>query len=112
MADQRNCPNCGAPIEPFDYKCRYCGTTYLDLGVIDFDRHTPFFLRIKLFGKTCVMAVQPNFLNARFERSGACLFADDHVLEDAITPKTIIDMQFESTPIDGVYSVSYQEESI
>lgn len=28
----RNCPNCGAPISPYEAKCKYCGTMYLDLA--------------------------------------------------------------------------------
>lgn len=43
----RNCPNCGAPLELVEYKCPYCGTLYLDLTMIDFDNKTPFFLTIK-----------------------------------------------------------------
>jgi hypothetical protein len=27
----KNCPNCGAPIDPYRVKCEYCGTTYFDL---------------------------------------------------------------------------------
>lgn len=24
-----NCPNCGAPVDPFAGKCEYCGTSYV-----------------------------------------------------------------------------------
>jgi hypothetical protein len=27
----KNCPNCGAPIDPYRVKCEYCGTMYFDL---------------------------------------------------------------------------------
>lgn len=28
----KNCPNCGAPIDPYQVKCEYCGTMYFDLA--------------------------------------------------------------------------------
>ena len=28
----RNCPNCGAPIDPYKVKCEYCGTMYFNLA--------------------------------------------------------------------------------
>ena len=28
----KNCPNCGAPIDPYRVKCEYCGTMYFDLA--------------------------------------------------------------------------------
>ena len=34
---KNNCPNCGAPLDPFKYKCEYCGTSIIDLGVLDLD---------------------------------------------------------------------------
>lgn len=42
-----NCPNCAAPIEPELNKCPYCGTTYFDMGCIDFENEKPFYLKIK-----------------------------------------------------------------
>ena len=29
MAELRNCPNCGAPVEKQSDKCSYCGTLYI-----------------------------------------------------------------------------------
>lgn len=31
----KNCLNCGAPYELFEYKCPYCGTLYLDLLLLE-----------------------------------------------------------------------------
>lgn len=28
----KNCPNCGAVIDPYRVKCEYCGTMYFDWG--------------------------------------------------------------------------------
>ena len=55
----RNCPNCGAPLELVEYKCSYCGTLYLDLTMIDFDNKTPFFLTIKQNGMLITQKVKP-----------------------------------------------------
>lgn len=33
-----NCPNCGAPFEIETHKCPYCGTSYFDMGCIDFEK--------------------------------------------------------------------------
>ena len=30
-----NCPNCGAPLEPYKVHCDYCGTYYFDLNAFD-----------------------------------------------------------------------------
>lgn len=55
----RNCPNCGAPLEIEEYKCPYCGTLYLDLTMIDFDNRIPFFLTIKQNGMLITQKVRP-----------------------------------------------------
>lgn len=42
----RNCPNCGAPIDVTNNKCEYCGTSYFDLSCIPLNE--PFFLTINV----------------------------------------------------------------
>ena len=42
-----NCPNCFAPIEPYECKCKYCGTWYFDLAAFDFDDNKPCYIKIK-----------------------------------------------------------------
>ena len=43
-----NCVNCGAPIDSDAEKYPYCGTSYFDLTAIDFTRHEPIALRLRL----------------------------------------------------------------
>lgn len=43
----KNCPNCGSPLEVGEIKCKYCGTSYLDLTGIDFTSNEPIFLTLK-----------------------------------------------------------------
>ena len=61
----RNCPNCGAPLELGKYKCPYCDTLYLDLSMINFDEQEPFFLTIKKDGALITQKVMPQ--TASFE---------------------------------------------
>lgn len=38
MNSRRNCKNCGAPINPANHICEYCGTPYYDVVGISNDR--------------------------------------------------------------------------
>lgn len=42
-----NCPNCFAPIEPYQCKCKYCGTWYFDMAAFDFDDNKPCYIKIR-----------------------------------------------------------------
>lgn len=55
----KNCPNCGAPINPDSIHCDYCGTTYLDFPTIDFDKRSPIYIRLKQNGYDIVSRVIP-----------------------------------------------------
>lgn len=45
MLNNKNCINCGAPIDAETIKCPYCGTSYFDFT--DIDVMSPVILRIK-----------------------------------------------------------------
>lgn len=51
----KNCPNCGAVIEPNKNECEYCGTSYFDLSAINFSEGKPIYLKIKteMNGRNC-----------------------------------------------------------
>lgn len=44
----RNCPNCGAPIDPYKCKCEYCGTYYYDLTNINLINGEPCYIQFKI----------------------------------------------------------------
>lgn len=64
MSKNRNCKNCGAPIDIKSNKCPFCGTSYFDLSDIEIDK--PVFLKIKfnnqlLITKACCTSCDINF---------------------------------------------------
>lgn len=42
-----NCPNCGAPWNPYSYRCEYCGTYAFDTTAWDLDENTPCYVTFK-----------------------------------------------------------------
>lgn len=43
----KNCPNCGAALDPYSVKCVYCGSICLDFSCIDLEYNTPCYIRMK-----------------------------------------------------------------
>ena len=42
-----NCPNCGAPIEPYVFKCAYCGSWYFDFAAFDCNTDKPVYVKFR-----------------------------------------------------------------
>ena len=42
-----NCPNCGAPLEPYKCKCEYCGTWYFDFTTFDMSKDVPYYVKFR-----------------------------------------------------------------
>lgn len=57
-----NCPNCMAPLEPFQCKCKYCGTWYFDFAAFDFNDNKPCYISMK-YGNTRVQFLAQPELN-------------------------------------------------
>ena len=56
-----NCPNCGAPIDPFHTKCEYCGTYYFDMTVFDINK--PVYIKIDTGNEILTALVKTNGIN-------------------------------------------------
>jgi len=41
----KNCPNCGAPIEPYKCKCEHCGTWYFDFAAFNVTDGSPCYVK-------------------------------------------------------------------
>ncbi len=52
-----NCPNCAAPLKPYQSRCDYCGSYYIDTTVFDFDNYTPTYMKTKYQGKIVTLRV-------------------------------------------------------
>ena len=55
-----NCPNCGAPINPYSVKCEYCGTICFDFTAIDLESDKPVFVKIRTHMGTITSLAIPN----------------------------------------------------
>ena len=65
MAENRNCPNCGAPYDVQLNKCPYCGTSYFDLSCLQIG-DKPFYLKIKDSARGITVTQKCYLRNASF----------------------------------------------
>ena len=42
-----NCPNCGAPLEPYKCRCEFCGTYYFDFTAFDMSKNDPYYVKFR-----------------------------------------------------------------
>ena len=54
-----NCPNCSAPIDPFSWRCAYCGTYVFDFSAWDLTDGKPTFIKFKTPQGTITSLARP-----------------------------------------------------
>ena len=55
-----NCPNCGAPLNPYVWRCEYCKAYIWDTSAMDFDDGSPCFVKIKTKEGTITTLAKPH----------------------------------------------------
>ena len=95
-----NCPNCGAPIEPFKNKCEYCHTSYFDLSSIDINDNKPFYLKLKYNNiimtqlVQCVPTINLNLTQDRIY----CHKGNELITSFLAVPSLSTDLSFKAIP--------------
>lgn len=86
----KNCPNCGAPLDPYAVHCAYCGTYYFDLSAFDCSKKC--FVKFKTFigGQECYVTAlaRPSLEEAEVKCDTAdCCDYKGNVLRRVVTNK-------------------------
>lgn len=80
LMEKLNCLNCGAPIEPFNHRCKYCGTSYFDLTSMDINGDKPFYLKIKIDNKIITQLVRASSKSFTLEQNNIYLGINNNML--------------------------------
>ena len=108
-----NCLNCGAPIEPFNHKCKYCGTSYFDLTSMDINENKPFYLKIKIDNKIITQLVRASFKSVTLEQNSIYVEADKNMSYKYLNSQSLfINIEFQAVPDSaGCLSKVYIEDN-
>lgn len=94
-----NCLNCGAPIEPFNHKCKYCGTSYFDLTSMDINGNKPFYLKIKIDNKIITQLVKVSSNSITLKQSNIYVEADKNMSYKYLNSQSLfINVEFQAVP--------------
>lgn len=101
----RNCPNCGAPLQAEVCKCPYCGTSYFDFCAMNIEDGKPFYLKFsteskgKLIEITALVKILPNF-NISFETDWNYAMNNMDKIVSRVASRSIctFNMAFEAIP--------------
>lgn len=99
LMENLNCLNCGASIEPFNHKCKYCGTSYFDLTSMDINENKPFYLKIKIDNKIIIQLVRASAKSVTLEQSSVAVKADENMAYKYLNSQSLfINVEFQAVP--------------
>ena len=87
----KNCPNCGAPLDPYAVHCAYCNTYYFDLSAFDCSKKC--FVKFKTYinGQECYVTAlaRPSLEEAevKYDTTDCCDY-HGNTLQRFVTSKT------------------------
>ena len=112
LMENLNCLNCGAPIEPFNHKCKYCGTSYFDLTSMDINGNKPFYLKIKIDNKIITQLVRASTKSFTLEQNNIYLGNNNMSYQYSNSQSLFINIEFQAVPDSaGCLSKVYIEDN-
>ncbi len=88
-----NCPNCGAPIT--NWQCPYCGTVIHDFVNMDFEGHTPTYLRMKTGDRSVLLRAKPLNMTCEMKYDEDTIYADNRPCFNIVKPSAYLTTEFE-----------------
>lgn len=88
-----NCPNCGAPINA--WQCPYCGTVIHDFVNMDFEGHTPTYLRVKAGKRSVLLRVKPVQMKCEMKYDEETFYAANCPYFKTAKPSATLTTEFE-----------------
>lgn len=88
-----NCPNCNAPIT--SWQCPYCGTVIHDFVNMDFEGHTPTYLRMKAGHRSVLVKVKPVQMTCEMKYDEDTCYADNRPYFKIVKPSATLTTEFE-----------------
>ena len=96
MAQQLNCPNCGAPLGISD-KCEYCGTHFVDMTM---DMEKPFYIKIRHNGMLFIDKVMMQSFQRDIIPNGIDLYSENVGYIDFRMPEITYNIELTSLGVN------------
>lgn len=93
----QNCPNCGAPWNPYNFRCEYCGTYAFDMTAWDIEEGTPCYVNFKTNQGTITTLARPRIetIEMNTESTDICDGLNNKIYSFASNRTCEINIKFE-----------------